>query len=159
MKHHDVVQLLVAAGADIEAKSSDQSTALHLACDQNDPVCVFLLLRLGANARALTVREQLPWHIAEKNRCFPVMRLLRCYDMPFEPRKRDFAMLPRGTRIRMRTVALCHAQIRLKVWMTSSFDDDGVWLRDVCFGDLHYWLVGEICAWLWLLERETPLLG
>jgi hypothetical protein len=59
-KHYAVMEALLAAGAEIEAKSSDRSTALHLACDQNDPAAVQILLRHGANDDALTIRDLSP---------------------------------------------------------------------------------------------------
>jgi len=157
-RHHAIVELLLTSGAMIENKSSDRSTALHLACDQNDPISVQILLRHGANDNALTIRNLSPLDIATENKCIAVQRMLKCYRLTFQPKKQFFQQLPKGTQMRMKIVVLCHHRLRRSV-MTASHDDNGVWLRDVVFGDLQYHVLWDILSFMWEMERDMPVMG
>ncbi|KAI7846489.1 hypothetical protein COHA_000024 [Chlorella ohadii] len=69
--HASVVAVLLAAGADVHARSADGMTPLHSACGSRDPAaCVTLLLRAGADPRAVTSKQHgrlTPLHLVAAN--------------------------------------------------------------------------------------------
>ena len=69
--HASVVAVLLAAGADVHARSADGMTQLHSACGSRDPAaCVTLLLRAGADPRAVTSKQHgrlTPLHLVAAN--------------------------------------------------------------------------------------------
>lgn len=61
----DVVRVLLAAGADINAQPADKMTALHFAVRKNDLALAALLLEHGADVSAKESRGRTPLQLAE----------------------------------------------------------------------------------------------
>jgi len=66
---HELLRMLIAAGADVEARGLNDGTALHFACWYDDAEAVRILLDAGADPQARTRIDDLetPAEIAEAN--------------------------------------------------------------------------------------------
>lgn len=71
-----VVKLLLEIGVDVEAKTRDESTALHLTTLKREKVVVQQLLERGASVEAKTQAKFTALHIATFMGCEAVMQLL-----------------------------------------------------------------------------------
>ena len=73
----ETIKLILAAGADIESKSSDLGeTPLHIAAKKNDPSIIRLLLNSGANIEAKSNYMETPLSLAVKRKRFQVAKVL-----------------------------------------------------------------------------------
>ena len=64
----EVIERLIAAGADKEATNQRRYTPLHLAIVNDQSACVAQLLKLGANVKAATSKKFTPLHVAAQYR-------------------------------------------------------------------------------------------
>lgn len=76
---YEIVELLLAAGADLHQRGVNDYTPLHFAATRNDPRAVELLLAKGADPTARTRIDELttPLEEAERLRYAEVARILR----------------------------------------------------------------------------------
>lgn len=75
--HASIVQLLISAGADVDAPDADGCTALHIAAEAGDTHIVRLLLDAGADADAADGGGETPLHLAsEQGHLHVVQQLL-----------------------------------------------------------------------------------
>ncbi|XP_078602777.1 ankyrin repeat and SOCS box protein 13-like isoform X1 [Branchiostoma floridae x Branchiostoma japonicum] len=75
---HEVVEVLIEAGADVETVDSQYGSPLHVVCSRNYPECVELLLRAGANVDA-TKNYETALHVAAKAGSPEVVQVLLEY--------------------------------------------------------------------------------
>ncbi|XP_035681238.1 ankyrin repeat and SOCS box protein 13-like isoform X1 [Branchiostoma floridae] len=75
---HEVVEVLIDAGADVETVDSQYGSPLHVVCSRNYPECVELLLRAGANVDA-TKNYETALHVAAKAGSPEVVQVLLEY--------------------------------------------------------------------------------
>ena len=82
-KDHDLVELLVNKGADVNKRNQEGATALLFACQQGDSsstaAVVELLLARGANPQFKTTGGLTPLRHAEKNGHKKVVKLLKAH--------------------------------------------------------------------------------
>jgi ankyrin repeat protein len=78
---HDLIDLLIAAGADIEQRGINDYTPLHYAAAQNDTMAIESLVSAGADLTARTRIDDLatPLEEAERLGCHDAMRILKRY--------------------------------------------------------------------------------
>jgi ankyrin repeat protein len=76
-KRHELVELLIAAGADVNAQDADGWTPLNLAAHEGKPETVSLLLTNGADPTIPDNTGQLPVQTAEREGNTAVLDLLR----------------------------------------------------------------------------------
>ena len=63
-----MIEVLLAAGANLEAQNKFRYTPLHEAAEHNkNPAVIEVLLAAGANPKARTVEGKTPWDFAQDN--------------------------------------------------------------------------------------------
>ncbi|XP_019621811.1 PREDICTED: ankyrin repeat and SOCS box protein 13-like isoform X6 [Branchiostoma belcheri] len=75
---HEVVEVLIEAGADVETVDSQYGSPLHVVCSRSYPECAELLLRAGANVNA-TKNYETALHVAAKTGSAEVVQVLLEY--------------------------------------------------------------------------------
>ncbi|XP_072165870.1 netrin receptor UNC5C-like [Diadema setosum] len=75
-----IVRLLIEAQAEVEEKSGDGSTALHLACRNRHWACVYELLKAGARVDEKANKGLTPLHIAVQRNDFEITEILLRYE-------------------------------------------------------------------------------
>jgi uncharacterized protein len=76
--HPDIVEALIAAGADIDAQALNpmKVAAIHAAVARRDAHCVEILLRNGADPNLPQQDGITPLHVAQMNKDEPIIRML-----------------------------------------------------------------------------------
>eukprot|EP00178_Gracilaria_changii_P008477 TRINITY_DN2576_c0_g1_i1.p1 TRINITY_DN2576_c0_g1~~TRINITY_DN2576_c0_g1_i1.p1 ORF type:complete len:1089 (-),score=185.04 TRINITY_DN2576_c0_g1_i1:8967-12233(-) len=75
MKYHQLVEQLLASGAEVDATSKSE-TALHVAVETEDPHCMKLLLKGGANPNILNEEKLTPLLLCAKHHFVDGVRVL-----------------------------------------------------------------------------------
>lgn len=81
---HEILAVLIAAGARVDERGLDDWTALHFAASYDDEVAVRLLLEAGAdpNARTRIDDVETPVEVAEKAGAAGALAVLRAWPAP-----------------------------------------------------------------------------
>jgi len=75
--HGDVVELLIAKGADVNARRNDNRTPLHTACRAGHKDVVELLIAKGADINARDNKDQTPLSLAKEGGHAEIVELLK----------------------------------------------------------------------------------
>ena len=63
----ELIQVLLASGADIIARDKDGETPLHVASRGDDSTTILTLLAAGADAKSQDEKARSPWDYAKEN--------------------------------------------------------------------------------------------
>ncbi|KDO20170.1 TKL protein kinase [Saprolegnia parasitica CBS 223.65] len=87
--HCDIVSVLLARGANVNAAQIFGHTPLHLAIKKNNKEALDVLLRANANVNAVTNKKNTPLHYATKSRLDAVVALLIAHGADVNGRNND----------------------------------------------------------------------
>ena len=80
MNSIEMVNLYIKNGANVNERSPNNSTALHLAVEYNDPKIVSILLENHASTEVINDNSETPLDIAKRNNNEEIIRLFNIYN-------------------------------------------------------------------------------